>query len=222
MASSSPPDVDWRYTWDENGGYGTPAFPFGGSNPGQGYYVPGFEDDYAVPNYGLGYPTWAYGTGYGFGPSQGPGSSFSGQGMNAYPGYGFPGLAQGQPPWTYGPGFPARRRFSRRFQPGGTRGGRPTGPFQGVGPRNYQRSDARIAEDVNDQLAADPFLDATDVEVHIHDGEVTLTGSVADRYQKRRAEDDVDAVAGVIDVHNQLRLRSASQIRRTGALTPKA
>jgi len=77
----------------------------------------------------------------------------------------------------------------------------------GRGPRNYRRTDARIAEDVNDRLTDDWQIDATDIEVTVDGGEVTLRGSVDSRADKRRAEDIADAVSGVRDVHNLLRIQ---------------
>jgi hypothetical protein len=77
----------------------------------------------------------------------------------------------------------------------------------GKGPKNYKRSDARIHEDVNDRLMEDPYLDASDVEVDVKEGEVTLTGTVFDRRAKRHAEDLVERVSGVGHVQNNLRAR---------------
>lgn len=82
------------------------------------------------------------------------------------------------------------------------------GPFFGRGPRGYQRSDERIREDVNDRLTAHGFIDATDIECRVQNGEVTLSGYVDSREAKRAAEDVVEEVPGVRDVHNNLRVRS--------------
>src|SRR5690625_3385461 len=49
-------------------------------------------------------------------------------------------------------------------------------------------------------------VDASDVEVKVDGGEVTLSGTVASRRMKRRAEDIADGIRGVHDVHNQLRV----------------
>ena len=76
----------------------------------------------------------------------------------------------------------------------------------GRGPRGYRRSDARIAEDVNDRLTDDWRLDASDVEVSVAEGEVTLTGTVRTRQDKRLAEDLADDVSGVRNVQNNLRI----------------
>jgi hypothetical protein len=81
------------------------------------------------------------------------------------------------------------------------------GPHIGRGPRGYQRSDSRIEEDVNERLTRHPMLDASDVEVRVTGGEVTLGGMVDSRRAKRMAEDILDTVFGVKDVNNQLRVR---------------
>jgi hypothetical protein len=81
------------------------------------------------------------------------------------------------------------------------------GPHFGRGPRGYQRSDSRIEEDVNERLTRHPMLDASDIEVRITGGEVTLSGMVDSRRAKRLAEDILDTVYGVKDVNNQLRVR---------------
>lgn len=90
----------------------------------------------------------------------------------------------------------------------------------GKGPKNYKRSDGRIHEDVNERLMEDPYLDASDIEVDVKDGEVTLTGVVADRRAKRHAEDLVERVSGVGHVQNNLRARPTNEAARydeTGA-----
>lgn len=81
------------------------------------------------------------------------------------------------------------------------------GGHRGRGPRGYQRSDDRIREMVNDALEDDDHVDASDIEVQVQGGEVTLTGTVGDRQQKRRAEEAIEHLRGVRDVHNQLRVQ---------------
>lgn len=80
------------------------------------------------------------------------------------------------------------------------------GQYRGKGPRNYSRSDERIREDINDRLSDDPFVDATDIEVTVSNADVTLTGTVDHRSTKRRAEDIAEAVSGVQNVENRLRV----------------
>lgn len=81
------------------------------------------------------------------------------------------------------------------------------GAFTGAGPKNYARSDERIHEDVCEHLTVHPYVDASDIEVIVRSGEVTLTGTVEARLVKRAAEDCCDHVRGVTDVHNHLRVK---------------
>jgi hypothetical protein len=81
------------------------------------------------------------------------------------------------------------------------------GPFTGKGPRGYRRPDESILEEVCGRLAQHAQIDASEIEVKVENGEVTLTGAVQDRRMKRLAERNIEAVTGVVDVHNRLRLR---------------
>jgi hypothetical protein len=96
-------------------------------------------------------------------------------------------------------------------------GHRGEGPHRGRGPKGYMRSDERIREDVNDRLTEDSWLDASNIEVRVTAGEVTLGGTVAERLDKRRAEDLADSVSGVIDVQNNLRLHGREPQRPSAA-----
>jgi hypothetical protein len=78
--------------------------------------------------------------------------------------------------------------------------------FRGKGPKGYRRSDERIREDICDILTEDPYIDASNLEVTVKECEVTLSGSVNSREDKRRAEDLVESCSGVKDVHNTLRV----------------
>src|SRR5688572_10011015 len=84
---------------------------------------------------------------------------------------------------------------------------RVSGRFGGAGPRNWRRPDQRIHEEVCERLTADPFVDASDIEVEVDGGEVHLRGTVGERWIKRRAEAVAEAVHGVADVYNEIRLR---------------
>src|SRR4051795_8367894 len=102
---------------------------------------------------------------------------------------------------------------------------RPRTDHRGRGPRGYVRSDQRIEEEIHARLTDDPSVDGTEIEVSVRDGEVTLSGSVASRFERgggggaaaggwggsrcerRRAEDIVDQVSGVRHVRNDLRPR---------------
>jgi hypothetical protein len=47
-------------------------------------------------------------------------------------------------------------------------------------------------------------FDATEIEIPVIGGEVTLLGTVQDRYDKRLAEDLTERVSGVREINNQL------------------
>jgi len=81
------------------------------------------------------------------------------------------------------------------------------GRHAGRGPKGYQRSDDRIREDINEHLTQHPDIDATEIDVNVQNGEVTLTGTVDHRHTKRLAEDVAENVSGVREVHNQIRVQ---------------
>jgi osmotically-inducible protein OsmY len=80
--------------------------------------------------------------------------------------------------------------------------------YRGHGPKGYRRSDERIRDDVNDRLS-EGYLDASDIEVTVTNAEVTLTGTVNNRSDKRRAEDIAEDVLGVSNVENRLRVKQS-------------
>lgn len=80
------------------------------------------------------------------------------------------------------------------------------GVHRGRGPKGYRRSDERIREDVSDRLTDDSWLDAAGIEVAVSDSDVTLTGTVRSREDKRRAEALAESVSGVDNVQNNLRV----------------
>jgi len=88
-----------------------------------------------------------------------------------------------------------------------------SGKYKGKGPKNYSRSDERIKDDINDRLSDDPFVDASEIEVTVTSGEVTLTGTVDQRSAKRRAEDIAEDVSGVKNVENRIRVGQTSDYR---------
>jgi len=77
-------------------------------------------------------------------------------------------------------------------------------------PKGYTRSDERIREDVCDRIGRLGAVDPSDVEVNVKDGEVTLSGTISQRSWKHLIEDTVDDIAGVKEIHNQLRVAKAS------------
>jgi HSP20 family molecular chaperone IbpA len=79
------------------------------------------------------------------------------------------------------------------------------GPHRGKGPRNYKRSDDRIREDVSDRLSDDPYVDASDIDIKVEDGNVILSGRVDHRESRRRAVQLAESVRGVNNVESHLR-----------------
>lgn len=86
--------------------------------------------------------------------------------------------------------------------------------YYGLGPKNYKRSDERIREDVSDHLSDDPYVDASEIEVNVHNSEVTLSGAVENRIQRRRAELAAEQVSGVSHIQNNLRVKPANAVGR--------
>jgi hypothetical protein len=127
------------------------------------------------------------------------GAGLGGSDRGALPG----GAAGGYGPGGYGPGG-ARGGTSAGGQWQG--GAREQEDYTGRGPRDYRRSDERIREEISDRLTDDYSVDASDISVQVKDGEVTLSGSVTTREQKRRAEDLTEAISGVRDVTNNIRV----------------
>jgi osmotically-inducible protein OsmY len=78
--------------------------------------------------------------------------------------------------------------------------------------REDQRSDDRIREDVCERLTEDPHIDASDIEVAVEGGEVTLIGSIKSRTVKHYVEDLVERVSGVRHVQNNLRIQQRAGV----------
>ena len=96
--------------------------------------------------------------------------------------------------------------WARRERGGYWRNFEPRASYAGRGPKDYQRSDDRIREEICDCMTDDPMLDASEITVVVNKGEVSLSGTVTSRDQKRRAEDVAERISGVKDVTNQLRV----------------
>ncbi len=86
---------------------------------------------------------------------------------------------------------------------------------RGKGPKGYHRPDGRIYEDVCEALLNDRFIDASDIDVEVHEGVVTLRGAVESRRMKKEAELCIDNIFGVVDVFNLLNLY---QFRESGGV----
>jgi hypothetical protein len=92
----------------------------------------------------------------------------------------------------------------------------PSGEHRGRGPRGYKRSDERISDEVHDRLTDDPWLDASNIDVEVKSGEVTLSGKVDNREAKHRAERLVEDISGVGHVQNNLRVDPAASLTGAG------
>lgn len=178
--------------------------PFESSGRGGRYGGYGRPDqsgygDYSHPGrgYGAGQRTFQSGN-YGQRGNYGQSSNYDGQGQDR----GFWDRATDEVSSWFGDDQAEQRRQMDRHR--------------GRGPRNYSRSDDRIMEDVCDRLTADPMVDASEVEVQVSDAEVTLTGTVTSREQRRRAEDCVEDVSGVKHVQNNLRVQDQNQSSMSG------
>lgn len=181
--SQGRPGYEGRYG---RGGYGSQ----GGYGPGR--YGQGFQGGYSPLSYGQ--------------PRSGQTGGWQGrEGQGMYGGYGQGGYGQGRVAWPE-----ERENQFRESEPGRGPSGeqeKQRGQFAGRGPKGYKRSDDRIREDVNEALTRNPDIDASDIEVKVESGEVTLTGTVDSRQTKRLAEDLAEDCSGVHEVHNQLRIK---------------
>ena len=64
-----------------------------------------------------------------------------------------------------------------------------------------------MREDICERLTEHGEIDARELEVTAHSGEVTVNGTITSRRAKRMVEDVAEAVSGEKDVHNQLRVK---------------
>lgn len=82
----------------------------------------------------------------------------------------------------------------------------PLQSFRGRGPKGYRRSDERTREILCERLTDDPHLDASEIEITVKEGEITLSGTVDSRVSKWRAEEIVADCAPDAEIHNRLRI----------------
>lgn len=78
---------------------------------------------------------------------------------------------------------------------------------KGKGPKGYRRSDERIHEDVCERLTWDPYIDASEISVHVQDAIVILNGTVESRPMKRAVEDLCEQIDGILEIRNELRVK---------------
>ena len=184
--------------WQSQGGYGGTYGPgeFGSAGPGpQGYTAQGGYGSQGYPGQRYGREGYG-GEGRGWESQGGYGSTYRRSGYGPQSGYGAQGgygrqesQSSGPLTWSY------------------TEVWLIPGPHTGRGPKGYQRSDERIHEEVCERLTQHGQVDASAVEVQVNQGEVTLSGMVDSRQAKRMAEEAVETVSGVKEVHNNLRVQ---------------
>jgi osmotically-inducible protein OsmY len=85
---------------------------------------------------------------------------------------------------------------------------------RGRGPKGYQRPDERISDEAHQRLTDDPWVDATNVNISVSGGELTLSGTVDSREAKHRAERCVEDISGVKHVQNNLRIEGGNFFTR--------
>jgi hypothetical protein len=185
---------EWgRREWGQRGGEGWERGRRGGG---------GFGSEFGA---------WRSGATFGFGPEEAP------EGEYEDTDWGVHRPARGRGAWG-GDWSTGRMPQERSIGPQGTGGSYyMREDYRGRGPRDYRRSDDRIREEVCDRLTDDPQVDAGDINIKVEGGEVTLTGNVSTREQKRRAEDCVERVTGVREVLNQLRVNRADTTSATAS-----
>jgi hypothetical protein len=86
--------------------------------------------------------------------------------------------------------------------------------FSGVGPKGYKKSDERLHEEACEALFRNPWVDASEIDVKVLDGVITVSGTVHSREEKREAESCMEHISGVVDIRNELRLLEKSQPTR--------
>ena len=72
--------------------------------------------------------------------------------------------------------------------------------------KSYKRSNDPIKDAINHRINDDSHIDASDIDVKVTTGEVVLSGTIDSKEAKRRAEDIAEAVSGVTNVENHIRV----------------
>lgn len=182
---------------DRGGGQrGDPRGP-GGAGRERGDYSPRVNEDIGQGAYGQGY-TGNQGRGYGYGfggESRDPTSNAQAYDQAPEDRSWWERATDQVATWFGDEGAEQRRDADREAE-----------GHRGRGPKGYKRSDERIREDVSDRLYDDSYVDASDIDVTVSGGEVTLAGTVDSRDARRRAEDVAERVSGVTYVQNNLRV----------------
>lgn len=204
----SPYGQGYRQGGYAQGGYGQSGYNQGAYNQSSYNQRPYDQGEYNQSGYGRG-DFAQVGFGHGGDPRQGHALGDyrqRGYGQSGYNQGGYnQGYAQGDEDWG-----------SAGYGMGGQQGRQ---SHRGKGPRNYARSDERITEDLNEWLMQDDSIDATNINVSVSNGEVTLEGTVEQRWMKHRIEDLAERCSGVKDVENKIRVKRTddSESDRSGS-----
>ncbi len=91
------------------------------------------------------------------------------------------------------------------------------GPYTGVGPKNYQRSDEIIEDELCEIFWYNGQIDSSAIGIDVKNGEVTLTGTVDRRREKRLAGDIAESIPGVKHVNNEIHVNPNEGTRVRGA-----
>ncbi|MBL8772748.1 MAG: BON domain-containing protein [Phenylobacterium sp.] len=95
------------------------------------------------------------------------------------------------------------------------------GPHSGKGPRTWVRTDERLCEEVSERLMEDRLIDASEVEISVADGTVTLTGHVPGASDVTHAEMLARQTPGVTAVINRLVVQAGPRaVERLGEPNP--
>lgn len=223
--------------YGEGSGYGTSATGFGseryrqgsdfserqGYHPSrsmnEGVYKPDSYSSSGMPQSSEQIGSRFYGdqTGQQYGGTRstyGSGASFGGQNYGQQ--YGSQYDRQSYGPQQYGSqSYGSQNYGSQDSQQYGSQGygsqyGNTYGEHAGKGPKGYRRSEERIREDVCEALEHHGGVDASEIDVQVSEGVVTLTGTVESRQMKRLAEEAVEHLSGVQDIKNELKVEDSS------------
>lgn len=212
--SSSRPYGGYESSGGRSGGYGGgyggvgEGGSYGGRGSSSSDSMPGRSDQFYADRSSRG---WQSGSQSGRGSRSG--QDWRGGSWDTY-GTGSPSMSSGYQGSSFESGSHSRgdqggySSGGRSWSSSGSMSSERGGEHRGKGPKGYKRSDDRIREDVSEELKEHGDVDASDIEIEVHDGDVTLRGEVRTRREKRLAEECIEGVAGVQDVQNQLRVRT--------------
>lgn len=66
--------------------------------------------------------------------------------------------------------------------------------------------DEKMREDIKEALNASPTVEASEINVSVINGDVTLSGVVKSNFIRQEAENCVENVAGVVSIQNEIKL----------------